>query len=317
MGMSYYYFSSKVEGALKINGNFQTILNSQPTPVENFCLDSFIEFYPLNGQNAPIQTIITKDTTDSPPKNLFIVDMKGGYLIQFCPIFSPVEYRLICQQKYSQCVCNLFYDNGVKLTVQTQNDFYAYKILEDVNSGEFYSLDNSNFYIALITYGQMQTVSVYCVQGKIQKIFEHSANEIKIDNNIIYTTEYKNDIAKHQIDFSYSLVNGQIQLTNKIIKQSENFSPSRLPEKLISYAFLEEVCVGGNLDFYLSTEMTGKKEMLKSYLGEFVGVIIPPPFRDYKEVGLLYKETTNKYLIRYVLVDTSDGKVVNLRILDD
>ena len=303
--------------ALKINGVYKDIIYKEPKLVGDFSLDSLVEFCPLDSSGDNFTLLFNEQLLKSPPYSIKIVDLKGGYLITYTPPFIRPDYKIVSQAKFQRSLFNLFYDDGVKLTVQTPDDFYTQKINEEITGGEFLSLSDSNDFISLLTEGEKKTIRVFRTPDKITKIFEQTADEIIVHDRRITITEIKRDIAKHKITCVYSLHGEELKVIDKKIDVSEKFIQSRLAEKIVPYAFLEEVCVGGDFSSYLSSEILEKKDMINDYLGKFIGVIPPPSFRSVREIGLIYKDGPNNYQVRYVLTDTSSGKVANLRLLDD
>ena len=85
-----------------------------------------------------------------------------------------------------------------------------------------------------------------------------------------------------------------------------------LDEKILPYAFLEEYLVGGNYTQFLSDTMLQNANKLSYYLGDFVGVMPPPIFRNYDEIGLVKKIKDNVYKIDYVKVMVQNKKIDNI-----
>ena len=84
-------------------------------------------------------------------------------------------------------------------------------------------------------------------------------------------------------------------------------------EKLLPYVFVEEYVVGGNFLDLLTENMQKNADKLPSYLGQVLGVMPPPPFRQYNEIGLVYKKTDNLYYVDYLTVEIVNGKIDNIK----
>lgn len=313
----YYYFSSEYAAALKVNGRFSCSLSTKPTLISNLEKNSFIEFCSLDDCFQNKSLILSDEFLSCPPDFFSVVDIKGGYLIHFSPPFFTNDYKLISQRKTQFSLCNLFLDGGAKVSLTTNNDFYSERLKFHLTDGQFFTLENSENFIALITKGTLKSLSVYDLRDKINKIYFVEGNEIDFNRNCITITQNKRDMFKHKITYKLSIIDGQIKTSDREIIALKNASPSLLTDRLIPYAFYEEMVLGGSISSYLSPDLCGKQSLLSDYLGEFIGVITPPPFRDYFEIGLIYKKTKNTYYVRYVLTDVLDKKITNVKLLDN
>lgn len=312
----YYYFSSEYAVALKVDGRFSCSLSTKPTLISNLENNALLEFCPLDDCSQYKSLILNDEFVSCPPEFLSVVDIKGGYLIHFSPPFFTSEYKLISQRKTQFSLCNLFLDSGAKVTITTNNDFYTERLKLRLVDGQFFTLNNENF-ICLITKGTRQTLSIYDLRDKINKIYFVEGDEIDFNNDYISITQNKCDICKHKITYNLSIIDGQIKTSDRKVIALKNANVNLLTDRLIPYAFYEEMVVYGSISNYLSPILCEKQSLLRDYLGEFIGVLPPPPFRDYFEIGLIYKKTKNTYYVRYVLTDVLDKKITNVKLLDN
>ena len=84
-------------------------------------------------------------------------------------------------------------------------------------------------------------------------------------------------------------------------------------EKLVPYAMLEELLVGGNVKPYLTGTVLENCDKLPSFFGDFIGVMPPPFFRNSQEVGLIYKNATNKYTVEYFTFEYTEKKLSGIK----
>ena len=86
---------------------------------------------------------------------------------------------------------------------------------------------------------------------------------------------------------------------------------SLLPDGIKAFAFLEELLVGGDFGEFLSTELAGKKDNVKEFFGDFIGVTTPPTFRNPEEVGIIYSTGERTFKVEYATFTFENGKIIN------
>ena len=64
--------------------------------------------------------------------------------------------------------------------------------------------------------------------------------------------------------------------------------PYELPEKLLPYAFFEELRLGKDVSDFLTPRIRPRAEELKTFIGDFSAILPPPHFRADDEILLLY-----------------------------
>ena len=127
------------------------------------------------------------------------------------------------------------------------------------------------------------------------------------------TTEKFCDIANHTVTSTWSFNNNFFNSTEISCKNGVDFHIENLTEQTLPFAFFEEVLVGGNYEDFLCEDMRANAHKLKGYLGNFIGVIPPPKFRELNEVGLIYKKSDNKYFAEYFVTELQNRKVTNIK----
>ena len=104
----------------------------------------------------------------------------------------------------------------------------------------------------------------------------------------------------------------------KLTLEASKTVETRPPEKnVLHFAFFESVLTRGNFARYLDDELRPRANNLKSYLGEFVSVAVPPEkfysvHGNLTAAGLVYPKTENLFEIKYFAVDLTDGKISNI-----
>ncbi len=314
----YFYFSSICDSALKINGEFKKIISDKVSSFNlNLNDNPFIELCPVN-QGVPLSFILDEKFLSS-PKGVSIIDLKGGYFIRFNEISLLSQFEIIKQEKFQNAVVTLLKENGISLSIETPFGILTDKIYYDIKDVNFTvpNFYNSNLLIvSFILKTEEEIVILYDINKTPQKL-SSKKGKLSISESGFSITENLKDIAKHSIITEYSFSNGKILENNKTVTCSPSFIPESVTEKLVPYAFIEEFLVKGNYDFYLAENIKEKSEFLSEYLENFCGIFIPPPFRNYDEIGLIYKKSENLFFADYLSFETENKKITNIKRLSD
>ena len=122
----YYYFSCDKKIAIKLDGAYLGLADKQNVKGCNIDSDNvFVELFPVGGAFEPINFLLCSDTLQNPSPSLSITNLKGGYLVNANCSIKTMPFKVICQQKYRECMPTLFSDNGLKLSIETPKDFFA------------------------------------------------------------------------------------------------------------------------------------------------------------------------------------------------
>ena len=308
----YYYFSAKFCAVLKIDGVYHGQIDQKLKKIEIKNCDSFIEICPLEVMQFPFSFILNEKFLFSPPNGVSVVDLKGGYLIEFNFLQDNSPFSILSQEKFSHAVITTFKENGLKISIETPNDFFAETIPFYCQSASITPFNLSNKRLVAIQFiGKETLLNCYLLDGKVQKVFSRKIRDCSFNNGFKTTEEFL-DIAKHKLTCSWGLDNDKIIKGEVSISTKENFCPSELKEHLIAYAFLEELLCGGEIGEYLADNIKENQTYLKEYFGEFLGVMPPPDFREFDEIGLIYKQSENKYKVEYFKFELKDKKIFNI-----
>lgn len=305
----YCYFFSEFPAAVKLNGAILGRVDGSPRGV-NMDENVLVEICPLiSGGNYNF--IADKSFFDAPPPFVSITDLKGGYLIRLTERPLPAEFKIIAQQKTNYAAATVFYDGGLKLSLETPQGFFsdAYFFNDDNAEISFPAISSHDF--AFIFFKGKSVLYVYDLVGKPKRVFATVANGFSLQP--FTTTVLIKDMAKHKITAAYEFRNETFTEVSRKVEKSDSFDAEKVPLPLISYAFIEELSVGGDYSFYLSEGIKDNADKLREYLGEFIGIMPPPVFRDENEIGLVYKIEKNKYAVDYITVELKDNKIVNLK----
>lgn len=342
----YFYFSGDYPAALKLNGIYMGAI----THSAKFCKADpdnppFVEIITLSGgtfdgggtfgaekqdcageiNGESEQVIFTQPFAflpnarflSCPPPNMTVTDLKGGYFLRVNNACMRGGFSVIAQQKYKDAAVTVLRENGLKISIETACDFYAEGLPFDGSSADVYRIKGSgDKVIAIAIYGRHTQILCYAIGQKISKILSLTVDGFDVQNGLS-TIQKKSDIAKHVITSTWDFKDEKAFEISRKVTCSPNFSPLNLPDKLLPYAFLEEILCGGNASPYLGGQTAKNADRLHDYLGEFIGIMPPPTFRNFQEIGLIYPVKSNVYSVKYATFDVEGNKIVNLRIADN
>ena len=307
-----YYFSAENTCAVKVNGNFVGILNQSVQPF-HIPTQSLIEILSLNAKTDSYNFILNDAFLTTPPKFAVITDLKGGYLIKILNFTVERHFKIYAQQKFGDIQITVFCDNCPKISVEGRNIF-------NIQTVDFFFTDakidclflNGKRFFAIAFRGEKTFLRIIREDGKT--VFEKTVNAFDIKSGLV-TEEYMVDIAGHTVKTIWGVSNEEIVENKRQIISRKNFSIHAVPEKILPYAFLEELLVGGDIAPFISDNLIGKEKSIKNFFGNFVGIMPPPSFRDYSEIGLIYKKGENTFNVEYSTFTLVNRKIENFVIV--
>ncbi len=307
----YYYFFSEYPVALKVNGVFFNIIHNaiQHVNIDSDC--PFIEISPINTYGNTLNFILDQDFLKCPPKHVCITDLKGGFLIKFLKIHSDGEFKVFNQQKYGDLLVTVFNENGVKLSIETKDDFFVEQINTDCDNVNFYRPKFDERLLAVAFTNDKTLLLMFDASAKIKKVFQSVVDDFSFDNEF-YTVEHFLDMAKHSLKITWEYDGAKFTEKERSISRSKTFNFANLPSQLIPYAFLEEFLLKGEYSPYLTDTILSNADKLHGFFGEFIGIMPPPIFRDITEIGLIYYKSENCYLVEYFKFELLNGKICKI-----
>lgn len=306
----YYYFSADYQAVLKVNGVYHGEITNTVKKVNVSSDCAFVEFCPLTPTQNFLSFLLSPQFLCSPTENFAVTDLKGGYLIKGLKSHTYSDFRVLCQQKYSDAVVTVFTENTLKITLESANDFLAETVAFTAFDAKIhrFSLDGTPF-ICIEFIGENTLLAVYDLN--FNKQFFRIVDNFSFDNGFT-TTQKQVDIAKHKVCSTWGY-NGQFFERQKTVSVKDGFNAHFLSQDLLPYAFLEELLVGGDLSPYLSEQTLSLSDKLKEYLGEFIGVMPPPEFIESNYVGLIYSKGERSFYVEYFCFEFENAKICNIK----
>ena len=306
------YFISGVNAALKLGGVYAGLLSKSEQFMDIDINGSiFCEIIPAAGNKLPVSFILDQNFLDNPPENIEVYNLITCYKI-VAASFYPLgkKLKVLYQKKTgADSLVTLFAECGTRLAVENQNGF----LYENLPEGfEIQSCDFKEFMgedLIIIEGGAAQKTLIIIDERAVKVIFKSNCDSFKLDQTLQVFYKFS-DLAKHSASSKWVIVNGKFTLSEYLVTSNLDFSAA--DKRLISYLFFEEILCGGDPEAFLSEPLKKRTGELKGYLGEFIDVI-PPPFNvDGEYVGLIYRESGNKYYAKYFKVELKDREIVNI-----
>ncbi len=309
----YYYFQSDKSAVLKVNGEFAGTLSKPLSLQVEEDKNPFIETCAIGVPSETLSFFLDDAFIKSPPNGISLTDMRGGFFIFYHPICPPKDFKTIFQKKFSGFVLTAFNENGLKLSIETPNGFYAETLPFYTEEIEIKEARVSDKPIIIVFFPEVRMLNVYCAE-KGEKLFFRRADRFGTDDGF-YTIEEKKDIAKHKIKIFWE-ISSRMKEKQREVTHSPLFRTDTISDEILPYVFAEEFAVSGNYEKYLSPDLKKNADMLGAFLGACLGVCVPPPFRDYREIGLIKKVGIRKYIVDYYIFEPSDGKICGIKQTD-
>lgn len=309
------YFFSKQKYALKFNGNFLGVTNTQPVKTEvDFNTPPLIELCALENNSPAITFILTEDFLKTPSKSVNVADMQNAYFIMVKNNYATEELKIIRQQKFYNVLVTVFCENGYKISIETPQDFYCESTDFKINSANFEFIFNNR--LLLIAVNDSPTIlKAYSLNNKIQKVLDISADSYSVEKGLSVTETFS-DISKHSVTGTFEWNNEKLIVCKTNVESKQQINLNDLPKDLFPFAFAEEFLTGGDYKVYLSEDLLNKTQKLKQYLGNYIGVCPPTKDCSISGAGLIYKTSLNTYKVKYLTVNVEDNKIVNLQLHD-
>ena len=142
-------------------------------------------------------------------------------------------------------------------------------------------------------------------------IFKSAANTFEFSDTLKITAEFET-CTQASAECEYAFNGESLSLI------SAHTIEKRPPEKeIVHFAFFESVLTSADCEKYLDDSLKERAADLKGYLGEFIGVTVPPEkfyivHGNINAAGLVYPKDKNLFEIKYFAVDFDGDKITNL-----
>ena len=288
------YFLSYLSAILKLNGMYVGTIDGFERHIELDVKDRvFAEIIPdenLNGLNFFLDEKFFKDALI--------------YIREYAVKDGKIE--VLHQTRFAGNLITVFAQGGIYLSIDSAEFSLTPLPLSFKNfTANTFTLAGRDVY-ALYDKSRLIVISD---SGKI--IFMNAATEFEFADNLKIVAEFETCTAARAIcEYSYD--------GEKLSLVSAEEIEMRPPEQeILHFAFFECALIGADCKKYLCDSLKDKSGELKSYLGEFVSVTVPPEkfYLQHGEInaaGLVYPKGRNLYEVRFFVVDIENGKITNV-----
>lgn len=303
------YFLSYLPAILKLNGMFIGTIDGFERRIE---LDPangvFAEIIPDNNLQ-PVNFFLNEKFFSSPPAFAEVYLMDGDALINIREYGAKdVKLNVVCQTRFCGNLITVFSQGGVYLSAEGEEYDLSPLPLAFADAGtEVKTLAGRE----VLAIKSNVSSHLLLISDRGKKIFLNPVESAEFGETLKITAAFETcTAAKAEFEFAYD---GE-RLTLTASKTVETRPPE---EDILHFAFFESVLTRGNCVNYLSDELKPRANDLKSYLGEFISVTVPPEkfylqHGKIKAAGLVYPLSENLYRVKYFAVDVENGKIANI-----
>ena len=305
------YFLSCIPAILKLNGMYIG------------GIDGFERRIELDPKDRVFAEIIPDENLQG--VNFFLDEKFFSCPPDFCDLYSLEDDFLIYVREYGV--------KGGKIEVLYQTRFGGNLITLFAQGGLYLSIEGANYSLEPLPpsfknfTAQTHTLAgreVLAISGERhlliisergEIIFKSAANSFDFSDTLKVTADFETcTCAKAECEYSYD--------GEKLTRISAKTVETRPPEKeILHFAFFESVLTCADCAKYLDDELKERAADLKSYLGEFVSVTVPPEkffivHGNINAAGLVYPKGKNLFEIKYFAVDFNGDKISNIYTLE-
>lgn len=300
------YFLSSIPCALSVNGAFFGRTDGFERFAEVSLKDNlFIQFTPENA--LPLSFFLTEEIRFSPPSGVEVYLLPDAIAL-YAREFSPIDFtlKLIAQKRFDDALVSVFFQGGVHLCVQTEQNVFTFPLPPSFCQCELFQADD---FFLLRSPTQL---AVFHVSGK--RVLLERALEYTLNGNELTAVLPLSDSLQRTAECKWLLTDCSATTLSFTLRQaytqSQEKQASQIAEELLPFAFLESVLLGVEDTAMLSEELLDGKEKIKDFLGEFVAVTLTPDVNTY---GLVYPKGERLFEVKYVSIETENGKITEIR----
>ena len=274
------------------------------------------EFLPADGNYFPLSFLLDDNFFQAPPDCTEVYRYDCGADL-FAARFSArnTSFRLLAQRRVGNIFGTLFSWGGTQLCVEADGRLEAYPLPDGDCALDEAAIGAETFLSAFCRTARGGRLFLY--NRRAECALAEEADSFHCGETLRVCADLQ-DIAGHRRERSFRAENGTLILTGSTLVSREGFDPARLPEKVLPFAFFQELAAGGDPADYLAPNLRERADMLRDYLGNFCRVKLPREifYRTHGKVNaaaLIYPAAKNLFDVRFFIADCDSGKIVNIR----
>ena len=313
-----YYFTSRQPCALRVGGAPVGYLHGN-TLTAQIDGEMLCEFLPADGNLFPVSFVLGDAFANAPPACCDVWRC-GCYTEIIANSFAPRQtaFEALAQGSAADMQATVFCCGGLSVCVQDKDGFETYPLptARDYAVGQ----ENIGAQTFLRVYSAQQRRLLLFAKGR-KCAFDGNADSFSC-GDCLQTVQTLYDIAGHTVTAKYRADGDSLSEFERTVTAREDFSPDRLDEKVLPFAFFQEIAAGGDCPPYLSDAMRARAALLQTYLGNFCAAVLPKDqfYRIHgmvNAVGLVSRREKNLYDVRFFTADISQKKIINLSLVAD
>jgi len=239
-------------------------------------------------------------------------DLGGGVFIKFKNMPTAAPFTLVSQKRFNNALITVYRETGLKISVETRNDFALF-----VADGDEAEIGEINVGGKNYLYAECgKRLMIFNTGEKITRVFDGATDGWKCENGALATTTDFRDMAKHKLTVHLTFDGTAFTAAKSELEKDGRFTPSKLPHKLLPFAFAEAVIAGDDISPYLAETLTDKTDALRNYFGNAKGVFPSPPFKNPHRPAVVYKRAENIYFCRYLECEFKGRLITNIKLSD-
>lgn len=301
------YFLSYLPAALKLNGLYLGGIDSFERHVELDLKDKVLAEAYAGGELQPVSFFIDENLLKNPPAFLDVYLLDSDALI-YIREFTPTNIKLsLCLQvEFGQNLITVFKQGNVYATVEGA----AFELINlPISFNECTAEEKTVAGKRVLVISGDGATLIISESGK--KIFLGEASKVEFGETLEIEVPFETCLQSYA-KCSYSYDGENLALLE--CRTVENVPPD---EKILHFAFFESFLTRGDYTKYLTDELKKSADMLYGFLGDYVGVAVPPE-KFYVThdcplaAGLVYGKKANLFEIKYYCVELENGKIANI-----
>lgn len=273
------------------------------------------EFLPMDGDLMPLTFFIGKELFEAPPACCEVHRYCCG--AEVFARFSARETPLavLAQARAGSVLLTAFTCGVPSLVLENGKDMQTFALprADRYEAGEE-RIGRELF--ARLTCERGREKLLLLFNQELEEVFRGRADEYTCGEKLRVNRRL-GDIAGHEEECVYRAQGGALVQEQRQVRARERFDPAKLDERILPFAFFQEILAGGEVKRYLAPELAERAGMLRSYLGDFCAVSLPRDifYLTYGKINaaaLSYRRAENAYDVKFFAAACEGGKVRNI-----
>ncbi len=274
------------------------------------------EFFPLRGDLVPLAFVIDGGFFDAPPPECVVCRYDCGADVYAAQFEERGGTRIWGQARAGGVLATAFSAGGkTRLAVDTGGNTELYDLppAREIDLGTE-QIAGRTFARAFCRGGRGGTLLLYGQDGR--EALRAAADEWECGEKLTVRRRFA-DIAGHVGETVYACGENFVQ-ESRTVRPRAGFDFAALDERLLPFAFFQEIAAGGDASPYLSPALLEKKHLLGEFLGDFVAAVLPKEIfylthGKQNAAALVYRRAENIYDIKFFMAEIQNGKISNIK----